>query len=188
MKYILLSLWAVAAMAQTDERRAVGQEGPLPPIVSPCSITTTDVEGRIDNFAGGLEPTSTSAALTAFLAAIPPRSQYDETGCDKKFGETFRVCTCETCGGQLEIRVRRCAPNAGSNDGYTIGIAPFGPGKKVTGGTVWAPSDGLTKTLVIPLSATDLNKVLCGNHASELDVYIQDDTIVDWMRLTLQHP
>ena len=187
MKYILLSLWAVAAMAQTEGRQAASKPGPVPVLLK-CSITTIDVEGVNDGFAGGLDPTSTSAALTAFLAAIPPRSQYDETGCDKKFGETFRLCGCETCGARLEIRVRRCAPNAGSNDGYTVGVAPFGAGKKVASGLVWAPGDGLTKTLFIPLAAADLNKVLCGNHVTELDVYVQDDTIVDYMQLTVQQP
>jgi hypothetical protein len=44
------------------------------------------------------------------------------------------------------------------------------------------------KTLIINLPAAALNQVLCGGHASFLDVYIQDDTIVDWMRLTVQHP
>ena len=184
-RLILILTFSALAMtlAAQEERKAI----PSPqPIVSKCSITVTDVEGIPDNFGGTAEATTPSPALAAFL--IAPTRQYDGTGCDKRFGESFRLCTCETCGAKLEIQVRRCSPGAGSNDGYTVGIAPFTPGKRVTDGLVWAAGDPLTKTLTIPLSAADLTKVLCGNKSQWLDVYIQDDTIVDSMKLTILQP
>jgi hypothetical protein len=188
----LLSLSATALMAQTTAQTtpAVSQERAIiPPVVaSKCTITTTDLEGVVDSFAPGIDPTSLSPALTAFLTANPPKSQYDEPGCDKHFGESFRLCTCETCGGRLEIQVRKCSSTLVSNDGYVIGVAPFGPNQRVVQGQVWAPGDPNTKTLVIQLPNPQLSQVLCANNTQWLDIYIQDDTIVDWARLTVLHP
>jgi hypothetical protein len=66
-------------------------------------------------------------------------------------------------------------------------VAPFGIGRTAANGNVWAPGDPATKTLTINLTAQQL-RVLCINHTNDLDVYIQDDTIVDWMRLTILQP
>jgi hypothetical protein len=186
---VLFSVWATALGAQTTTiKPAEASIGvPSPP---KCSITLTDVEGIQDNFSGGIDATTLSPALTAYLAANPPKSQYDEPGCDKHFGESFPLCTCETCGARLEIRVRKCGTTVKlqDNDHWFVGIAPFTPGLRVADGVVWAPGDPQTKTLTIPLSAAQLTKVLCGNKSQWLDVYIQDDTIVDSMKLVIQQP
>jgi hypothetical protein len=188
MKRILVFLifaGALTAAAQTERRIAF----PPPPVALKCSITTTDTEGVADNFGGGIDPTTLSPALTAYLNANPPRSQYDQPGCDKHFGESFKVCSCETCGGRLEIVVRRCGSNMDTNDGFVVGVAPFNAAtQRVAQGPVWAAGDPQTKTLFIPLPAAKLTEILCKNKTQWLDVYIQDDTIVDSMKLTILHP
>jgi len=192
MKHVLVFLiatWAAVAAAQPATTVSTDNK---PVVIAPpkCTITTTDVEGVADNFGGGIDLTSLSPALTAFLNANPPRSQYDQPGCDVHFGESFHLCTCETCGARLEIIVRKCGTpsTAQNNDGFVVGVAPFGAGQRVVDGLVWAPGDPATKTLIIPLPFAKLNQVLCGNHTDWLDVYFQDDTIVDSMKLIVQHP
>jgi len=185
--FLILLLCASAVFAQTTATVAADEERIK--ISKPrCSITLTDVEGIPDGFAGGNEPTSPSPALAGFLVA--PTRQYDEGGCDKRFGESFRLCSCENCGATLTIQVRRCGSlnSAQLNDGWVVGIAPFTPGLRVADGLVWSAGDPQTKTLTIPLSAAQLTKVLCAKKSQWLDVYIQDDTIVDSMTLTILQP
>lgn len=186
----LFSVWATTLAAQTTTRVAPAEATIGVPAPPKCSITLTDVEGVVDNFGGGIDATTLSPALTAYLAANPPKSQYDQPGCDKHFGESFRLCTCENCGARLEIQVRKCGTPKPQqeNDHWYVGIAPFTPALRVADGVVWAAGDPATKTLVIPLSRAQLTKVLCGNNSQWLDVYIQDDTIVDSMKLIIQQP
>ena len=185
----IVAIFLLAATAVFAQEPAAREAIPNPlPIAAACSVTVTDLEGVIDNFAQPPDPTTQSPALQAYLASVGgPQSQYDTTGCDKKFGGSWRLCTCETCGARLEVRVRRCGSSLDNNDGYHVGVAPFGPGRSAASGAVWQAGDPTEKTLVINLTRDQL-KVLCANKAQFLDLYIQDDTIVDWARLTIQQP
>lgn len=76
-----------------------------------------------------------------------------------------------------------------NNDNYTVGIAPFGAGQVIATGQIWnGPNDLAPKTITIPLSGQALSKLLCTSKSQFLDVVVQDDTTIDWMRLTIQQP
>ena len=133
-------------------------------------------------------PTTPSPQLAAFLAPLHPVG-YGVDQPNHAFGDSFRVCGCETCGGKIEIGVRKTSAGDNPlNDDYYVGLAPFGP--RVVDGRVWSAGDGASKTLTVNLPAAALNKVLCSEKGCPLwlDVYVEDDTVVDWIKLTILHP
>lgn len=162
---------------------------PTPGPVKGCTTTTVYVHGQMDNFGGGPDPTTPSPALAAFLAPLHPAT-YDVGQPNYNFGDSFQICGCKTCGGTLEIGVRKTNPvDIPLNDGITVGVAPF-TGPRVVSQLVWAANDPPSKTLTINLDPAKLNEVLCAQRTSTpwLDVYIQDDTVVDYIKLTILHP
>ncbi len=156
--------------------------------VSACPVVTVYTHGKMDAFAPPDDPTTPSAALTAFLGAT--RSQYDTPGCNRHFGDSFPVSClrCQFCDAKVEIHLKPCAADSGpTNDDYVIGVAPFTAAGTIASGRIWPP--GVTpseKILVVTLPAAKLNALLCkAPRPGTLDVYVEDDTIVDWVRVTL---
>lgn len=156
------------------------------PDAGSCSVTTSYLHGAMDAFAAPVDATTPSAALLAFLG--PTRSQYDTPGCNRHFGDSFQLATClrcKFCGAKVEIHLKPCNGNA-SNDNYTIGVAPFGTAGTIASGRIWPSGTPAETTLTIDLPASNLNQLFCkGKKQPTLDVYIEDDTIVDWVRLTI---
>lgn len=154
-----------------------------------CSITTVYLKGLNDNFAAPADPTHPSPALATFLTNLHPVG-YDVDQPNHAFGDSFRLCACETCSARLEIRVKKTTqPDNPKNDDIYVGVAPFGPGQRIVDGRIWstdAPEP--PKTLTYDLDPAKLSALLCREHEPWLDVYIEDDTVVDWMRLTITHP
>lgn len=159
------------------------------PDAGSCPVTTSYLHGNMDNFAPPDDPTTPSAALLTVLG--PSRSRYDTAGCNRHFGDSFVIpeCVrCKFCGGKVEIHLKPCAGggNGPANDNYTIGVAPFGGPKTIASGRIWPTGTPAETTLVVDLPADKLNALLCGQgSARTIDVYVEDDTIVDWVRLTL---
>ena len=71
-------------------------------------------------------------------------------------------------------------------DAYFIGTAAPTGNTAVASAPVWRQGDPKTKTLTIPLPAGPLQNILCGG-TGWLDVWVQDETIVDWMRVTIAY-
>lgn len=160
-----------------------------PPMKAECTTTTTYIHGLQDNFTGGPEPTTLSPALAAFLAPLANPATYDYQKPNNHFGDSFQICGCRTCGGTLEIRVQRTnPPNGSDNDGITVGVAPFNA--KIISAVIWAAGDPPVKTLTFNLDPGTLNDILCAQKTNSpwLDVYVQDDTTVDFIKLTILHP
>src|ERR1051326_1546564 len=132
-------------------------------------------------------PAPPGAALLAFLG--PTRSQYDTKACNRHFGDSFPIpecLRCEYCGGKVEIHLKPCGGDNPSNDNYTIGTARSEPANTIASGRIWPSGTPAETTLVVDLPASRLNALLCKRGAGRtLDVYIEDDTIVDWVRVTL---
>ena len=183
----LLALLCAAATALAQQPANV----PPPPLNGHCTRTTVDLEGLQDNFGGPSEPTTPSPALQAYLATHNGVG-YDTAQPNHHVGESFLVCPCEACGAKLEIRVRHTNPlDVWNNDNYTVGIAPFASSQNqvIATGQIWnGPGDTAPKTITVALSGQALSKLLCGSKSQFLDVVVQDDTTVDWMRLTIQQP
>jgi hypothetical protein len=128
------------------------------------------------------------------------------------------VFCCGICSATLEITLRGCGSGADCNDSITIGQAPFnGPGGYIlfngyidpnacpTGpvGPDTAPPAEVRKSVAdtqralspsapivkkIPLDPRRLAELICQRKITTLDVYVQDDQIVDSMRLIITKP
>lgn len=152
-----------------------------------CTITTTYLKGNVDNFASPADPTTQSPALAQFLQPLNPAG-FDVDQPNHNIGQSFALCSCEICSAKLEIRVRIVsAKDVYPNDGYYVGVAPFTPALTVAKALIWQDGNLNPKTITVNLNPQQLAK-LCAANSKFLDVYVQDDTVVDWMRLTITHP
>ena len=188
----------------------------LPPRPPVCPITTIYQGGVTDNFGGGPDPAVWSPALSTYLSN-KPNKRYDDPACDRWVGQSFLIskgCICEgICSAELEVIYKSCGSSLACNDSIQIGQAPFGagaivsaqlypPGCTTTGGGGTGPATdtvatearkaltpGTTITKRFPIDVTKL-KGLCAKSPGAsfwLDVAIQDDTIVDSMKLIITH-
>lgn len=182
----LMLLIASAAIAQTT---TPGLMEPALPAKS-CPTQVVYLKGHQDNFAtsDGPEKTTPSPQLTSYLAGLHP-GMYDVDQPNFNFGDSIPICPCETCSATLEIRVRVVsARDAYANDGFAVGVAPFSGGQKLAGGAIWKPGEFGPKTITVPLDPAALSRLLCGTKSPWLDIYVEDDTEVDWIKLTLTRP
>ncbi len=165
------------------------------PCSSPYRIYTV---GSADNFAGGTEPTYRQPALSA-LRTTPPWlwKDCDDQTTDRGWGHTFTGFP----GGitTADLLVRMLPSNAGSgNDSVSLdllgagGPPAFGRGFNINtlaGAGSWtnqAPTDflfNLNTTLPTGYAGTNL---LGGLADGMFDVYLQDDTAVDYARLRVR--
>jgi hypothetical protein len=153
-----------------------------------CSVVTVYTHGQMDSFALPVDATTPSAALATFLGASI--SKYDTASCNQHFGDSFPIgscLNCKYCGAKVEIHLKPCGSDQPENDDYAIGVAPFTPALTLASGRIWpAGVKPAEKILVVNIPADKLNQVFCnGRKPPTLDVYVEDDTIVDWVRVTV---
>lgn len=209
MGLILVAVLGVSAQQVTS---TIAPPRPTPPV---CPITTIYQGGVADNFGGGPDAAVWSPALTTFLSGKATK-QYDDPACDKWLGQSFRIvkgCICEgICSATLEVTYKSCGSSLDCNDSIQIGQAPFGAGAIVnaqlyppgctTGGGGTDPNTDTVaseqrKALTAGTPVTKSFRIdpgklkeLCAKTPGAffwLDVAIQDDTIVDSMRLIITH-
>jgi hypothetical protein len=182
-------LLAGSALAQTPVARTDTVAVPG----ARCPVTTTIELGIADNFVGP-EPAHPSPALTTFLASLHAVG-YDVDQPNHAFGDSFRLCACEFCSAKLEIRVKKTTQRDNpANDDIYVGVAPFGTGQRIIDGRIWTndnPEAPKTLTYTFtPAQLAQFTQLTCHQPtgARSLDVYIEDDTVVDSMKLTITHP
>src|SRR5437763_17012741 len=132
---------------------ASAQEVQAPPvdgIPKKCTITTVQTKSVA----------TPSPQMQALLSKLHPAG-YNNTQPNHNFGDSFRVCLCEICTAKLEIRVAHTTPiDLATNDGYDVGIAPFGNGGQgvlIANGNVWpAGGSNAEKTITINLNTQQL--------------------------------
>jgi hypothetical protein len=208
---LVCSLSAAAAFAQATGRTL---PPPPPPAQPACRITATYQGGLVDNYGVVLDPRVWSTALTAYMFGKQTR-QYDEEGCDKFLGESFRIGKCQICEtlctAEVEIRYKPSDCGLECNDTITVGLAPFsGAGTIVTSVPLYGPcpppdptgtdpaASGLRRSSITPGGAVtkrfplDVGKLkaLCAKTPGSvfwLDMIVQDDTNVDWIKLILTY-
>jgi hypothetical protein len=184
------SVVSAAAESIQDERQA----GPA----LPCKNYDEYDGGKPDNFnvSGPPELAPKSPGLLAYFSSnhLTPRN-FDEPGSDKALGQSFFIRCCKVCRAELEIRIREesSGPNAGDNDAITVGQAPsFSP--RAASGKLWTspfvPGGnvvGNPKTITIPLSVGVLNVYISKADTCNvpIDIYVQDDTAVDYVKLKI---
>jgi hypothetical protein len=129
--------------------------------------------------------------------------------------DSCTIC-CGICSATLEITMRGCGSSLDCNDSITVGQAPFNNGGVVLwngyvngtgcpGGPIdtlptpdtRAKTDAAPKrptsasaTIVkkIELDPRKLEELVCERKVRYLDVYIQDDQVIDSMRLVITKP
>jgi len=184
------------------------------PTPTPTPTACRDIlleAGVDDDFdpANGPEPASPSQGLIALMGPNPPPTGFDNASTDQHFGHTFILPQgdCVTAA-RLEFRAKPLAdaPSGSDNDAINLGFASpggqfmgahwsayFGSGNAglpvlVTPPQQWVPGNypagnmfvldlGNLAGGVSLLSDLDLNR--------SLDIYIQDDTSIDYARLVV---
>lgn len=145
--------------------------------------------GKPDGFAGPADPAYPSTNLTAMIPAGGATVAYDVPMVDGRFGDSFNLQhTRGICHAVVQFRAK--ASNGGAaNDGLTIGHvvnnSPFAIVAQVInpGSTTAVQSYALDATGLGNLSAQTgwgMNKT---RDQSVLDVYLQDDTQLDFFRV-----
>jgi hypothetical protein len=157
-----------------------------------CARIRPDVQihDAPDNFNPPGAPVTLSTALTNWLNTNNfPRKGYDDRRENTFFADSFRLRNCRVCYATLEVRVRHYT-DIWSNDSITVGVAPFynAPGLKFIHTGLWSPPGPNPKTLTYALPAAALNSFLMsGQMPSTLDVSMQDDTDVDYAKLSVYY-
>jgi hypothetical protein len=206
---------SVPLFAQIVRQPPIGDPVDLPN--ARCHNVVIYQRGIPDNFMPPTDPVYPSAPLAALLAG-GPHVAYDQPSCDVWFGDTFNLDSCVLCGdicsATLEITLRSCGSTLDCNDEITVGQAPFGKngaGYVVTqtpvnsagcgGGThnntgrmaraasaSAATTPGPVVVKQVPLDVNKLRELVCKRKVTALDVFIQDDQIIDSMRLVITRP
>jgi hypothetical protein len=151
------------------------------------------VGGKKDNFAGVQDPAYPSPDLITFMT-VPPSVQgyvdYDIRMQDGRLGDTFNLQnTRSVCHALIEFKAKSSA-GLFSNDGLTLGhlepggtvfnqVASIGnPGGTTASQTYAFDAAGLG--LLSQLTGVNLDKTV---QQSILDLYLQDDTKLDYFQL-----
>jgi hypothetical protein len=147
--------------------------------------------GKPDNFAGPADLAFPSPNLVAFIPANGPTVTYDTPMSDGRFGDSFNLQnTRGICYAVIEFKAK--STNGGSpNDGLTMGHvvgsngSPFdvvaqiiNPGAVTTVQSYAFDATG--RGLLAQQTGWGLNKAPA---QSVLDLYLQDDTMLDFFRM-----
>lgn len=167
---------------------------PVPALAAECAspVVAVFTAGVNDGFAAPGEPTSPSAELQAFFAG--PQRSFDQAGINLAFGHTFTGLPTGIVGARLTVRLR--AEGFADNDGLSLELLPgpqFAWGQSVrnlTGVNPWVNPADRTVTLdlaSLPASPQGVTGILSALADGDLDVYVQDDTAVDYVALEVSH-
>lgn len=164
----------------------------------PCQQlpATVLLGGRNDNYAAPNDPASRGSALNAaFPAAV--WKDFDSASINSFVGYTFERLPADIVCAQLEIHLR---PTGGAgNDVLYLGLLPTPVGGfawstplgQLAGGSWIGPLDPAAFTLDLAnlpaTSSTPATSLLAKLNADRrLDILVQDDTQVDYVKLTLR--
>jgi hypothetical protein len=154
--------------------------------------TITFLAGAADNFAPPSEAAQPSAELAAFLASInAPLRNFDDPAADLHLAHTFKGLPTGIVGARLMLSA--CSINTlGNNDALFLertsgGSFAWGQSLPVLTGTPWttnlcAPNLGLDLCALPPGFANNTD-IFTSLLDGDLDLYLQDDTRVDFARL-----
>ena len=162
--------------------------------------------GINDNFAGTYELTSPSADLLLLMNPYGgydrvrfPFRQFDDKHIDRVFGHTFTGLPEDIQAATLEIRMFAGGSSLVSNDAIHLELTgindvftSWNMGLTTLFGQPWIGGSDQTFNLdlanLLPDGQGDTNIIPFMNADNALDVYIQDDTAVDYMTLTVTVP
>jgi hypothetical protein len=138
-------------------------------------------------FTPPLEPASPSLALTSAYSG--PWRRFDQIVSNRRFGHTFIGLQSGIVAAELELCVR-AGKDKPTNDSLSLEFSglSFAWGKRLTSLTGMAWNAGDKKKLILdlgnlPASGAGVTSVLGDMADTNLDVYLQDDTAVDYIIL-----
>ncbi len=142
------------------------------------------VHGTVDNFIG-IEATTPSP----YLLTLPLLRQYDQLGTNKQvFGDSFNLGGCRVCGAWIQVRARR-EGEIFDNDTLSFGVSdaalPYNP---VTIAPSFAPmwtGQPSPFTFFRVIQGSTLNPQMTSKTSPRIDITSQDDTAIDYSRVTL---
>ena len=186
---VALILFVATASANCPNPPAV------PAVVSGFScnapnLTTIVLAGVQDAFAPPQDAATPGPEVATLLAlySIQPPAQFDFNASNRPFGHTFTFAANPgICGGELEVRMH--AYIGSDNDGFGLllnGTWGWSSNLAVLNGGTW--SSGADRTWFFDLSClpvTGASLIASMNTLQRLDLYTQDDTVVDYARLRL---
>lgn len=139
-----------------------------------------------------IHPASPGAQLAAFMA--PNRRQFDDPGLNRQFGHTFTNLPPNIVSATLIMRARPSP--SGSNDAMALDLTSSstfawsnaGSSLAALSGKPWTSAADDT-TFNLPLGALPpaSTSILSALADGTLDVYVQDDTQVDYLLLRVEH-
>lgn len=178
-----LALTALAGSCATAQ--------PCPVQCAPSQQITICYEaGRVDNFNALTDPTTIRPFYNAFLSTLPPVKPFDSAIVNARFGHTFGKLPCGIVAARLEIKLR-AENDIPQND--SLGLqwtgSSFAWGQAIAslpgaGGT-WNAGQVQTFNLNLGALPGGGNIIPLLNTTNALDLYTQDDTSVDYAKLTL---
>lgn len=155
--------------------------------------TVTFLAGAVDNFALPAEPTAPSAELAAFLPGVPQRN-FDAAGTDLHLKHTFSGLPTGICGARLTVSA--CVAGGGSgNDAVLLELTggqnfAWGQFFSTLSGLAWTGSDCAVLSYeldALPAGFGNNTNILEALNDGDLDLYVQDDTSIDYARLEVRN-
>jgi len=171
-----------------------------------ATVDISYTAGINDNFALPFEQTSPSSDLLLLMdpygggdRTLFPYRQFDDKHIDRVFGHTFTGLPEDIQAATLEIRMFAGGSSLVSNDaihleltGINDASSSWGMGLTALFGQPWIGGSDQTFNLDLanlpPDGQGDTNIIPFINADQALDVYVQDDTAVDYMILTVTVP
>ena len=168
----------------------------------PLQIQQIITGGLVDSLAPPPDSTYKTPAFLALFGGVAFKD-FDDPTVNRAVGHSFvlqniKPCKTEVCTASLEIRVCNFGTDLWTNDGLSVGTVQNGIfnawaysaaiwNRQGTGSGVMNDNSSSTdrrancKIITIPINAAVLNTM------PSLDLYVQDDTAVDYARLTLNY-
>lgn len=159
-----------------------------------CAHTRVQTLGVEDGFAPPEAAPVQSPALVLLMESTPtPEQGFDEAVGGHEFGASFRLGGGRLCTVRVEVAVRPGYPphelpiRGGNNDVIKIGRAPFNSASSAPvfhRGFVWPAGSSGRRTLSIYLPVNAVQTYIDTADEPMIDLYIHDDTNVDFIRIT----
>jgi hypothetical protein len=191
---LLLVALALSGIAQQPTtRQPAQQEEPEKPELMVQQLDAESLRVAVPQACKGLKPivqthngstgANPSTALSSYMGSHAHKG-YNNPAVNTYFGDSFKLQNCRVCYATISANVQHYN-DAWTNDGLTVGVAPFGSGNVFVSGYIWTPATPNPKTLTWVLNAGLLNTfVTTGSLPPKyLDAYAQDDS--DFHSLTL---
>jgi tetratricopeptide (TPR) repeat protein len=151
-----------------------------------CERTVTVMAGEADNFALPYDPipyVNPEFAAHSMWPKDGRLKQFDELRDDASLYVSLILPPLRFCGGQLEFRIRK-GRSGWENDSVNYGIASNLSKKTL----IWDRADTTERLLRLDLDPAfllDVQRAQIGKRITSLDIIIGDDTIVDYVKITL---